>query len=268
MTDRREQRRIKHRSRRAATLVLALATASSRAPAAEEETLITDRPDFTESAASVDPRRVQLELGYTFEGAGDTDVESLGEVLVRIGWTESLELRLGVNSYVTSDSPAGENSGFEDASIGVKIELADEAETPRLMRPQLAVLLGTSLPTGSSKLGSDDLQPGAILALAWTLSDRLSLGSNVGATWVSDDGEQSLEGVLSFALGAALGGDWGGFVEYYAIVPESSAGGASQFVDAGLTRLLTDDFQLDLRVGTEIGGETDFFVGAGLAYRW
>lgn len=249
-------------------VLAALTITIGRATKADEEVLVTDRPDFTESAVSVDPGRVQLEAGYTFEDTGKTDVQSLGEVLVRIGWTESLELRLGLNSYVTVDTPRKEISGFEDTSVGIKIELSQGTDEPRFLEPEAALLVGTTLPTGSSGLGAAHLQPSVVVALAWTLNDRLGVGSNLGATWVSD-GDQYLEGVATIALGIALNDSWGGYLEYFTILPESSGGSTQHFVDAGLTRLLSNDFQLDLRAGTELGRDgTDFFVGAGLAYRW
>jgi hypothetical protein len=66
----------------------AFAALVALAATADDEPLVTDRPDFTESAATVTRGRTQVEMGYTFTSAGDFDEHAMGELLVRIGWTE------------------------------------------------------------------------------------------------------------------------------------------------------------------------------------
>jgi uncharacterized membrane protein len=252
----------------AATSLLVISLLAVETLQAQEQ-IVTDRPDFTESTASVDPGRVQLETGVTLTEAGETDSTSFGEVLVRIGWTQALELRLGLNSWVNSDGPGGSHSDLEDSWVGIKLELKQPAEGAAKAVPQLALLLGTTLPTGTTESSPSGLQPGATLALAWTLSETLGLGVNFGAASAISDDERFLEGAASIALGIALGGDWGAFVEYYGFLPEGSAGDVSHFGNGGLTYLISDNFQLDLRAGTALSGDdTDFFAGFGLGYRW
>ena len=59
--------------------------------------MVTDRPDATESAITVAPGVFQLEFGYTFGEIESVSVHNLGEVLLRVGVADMLELRLGVN---------------------------------------------------------------------------------------------------------------------------------------------------------------------------
>jgi hypothetical protein len=243
--------------------------ASNAGPLAAQEQIVTDRPDFTESAISVDPGRVQLETGLTRTEAGELQTTNLGEVLVRIGWTDRLELRLGVNSYVSVDGPDGSDSGFEDSTVGIKLELKRPAGGAGKSVPEIAMLLDTTLPTGTADSSQSGLQPRLILAFGWTLSETLSLGVNFGASYASADDARFFEGSGSVALGIALSESWGAFVEYYGFHPESSGGESTHFGDTGLTFLISDDFQLDLRIGGAFSGDDDdFFVGFGLAYRW
>jgi hypothetical protein len=103
--------------------VFLLLAASFVAPAGGEEPLVTDRPDFTESGLVVGSGVLQLEAGGTYV---DVDVEkatSLGELLVRYGITQGIELRLVTLTYLWSDSPDGTLSGFADSAIGAKIQL-------------------------------------------------------------------------------------------------------------------------------------------------
>jgi hypothetical protein len=72
--------------------------------------MVTDRPDFTESASVVPRGRVQLEAGYTYardEDAGVLAAHSYPEALARIGVVDDrLELRLG-QSVLTTRSRFG-----------------------------------------------------------------------------------------------------------------------------------------------------------------
>lgn len=227
-----------------------------------QEPLVTDRPDFTESATSVVPGRIQLEGGWTFEDAGAVESHALGEVLLRIGILPRTELRVGLNSFVTVDGPAGDPSGLEDASIGAKIELVDG----RGARPGTAILLGTTIPTGDGDVADEEWQPEAILALAWDLSGRVGLGANVGWTYAGTDDDRFHEGKGSLALGIGLNDRVGVFVEGFGFVSEEDD---PAFADAGLTVLFGDDFQLDGRVGAGLNDEaSDWFVGLGATRRW
>jgi hypothetical protein len=267
-------RRPAHRGLDLARWVLAvcpaLALIASDGASAQEadEPLVTDRPDFTESPVSVQPGRVQLEGGYTHEEAGDVTTDGAPELLLRIGLTDALELRLAANSYTRVAAPGGDASGLEDPFVGIKLEAARGSETPSFLEPAMALLVGSSLPVGSTDIGEDDAVPEVLLALDWTLPEPLGIASNIGLSYESEDGEQFLQGSFSTALGVGLGASWGLFFEYYAFVPEGSERDVQHFLDTGATRLLSNDFQLDVRVGTEVGGETDYFAGVGLAYRW
>lgn len=251
-----------------AVMLTVLSAVASPSAEAQEEALVTDRPDFTESTASVRPGRWQIETGYTYEEVERQELHNLGEALLRIGLTELVELRLELPSYVDQSGPLGDARGLGDAAIGFKLETAAGSDEPRFLEPAMALLVSTTLPTGDSEIGEPHLQPSVLLALDWAVSDRLGVGSNVGLSYASADGEQFAEASFSVALGADLRGDWGGFLEYFAFFPESAGGDPTHFVDGGVTYLLSNDFQLDLRLGTEIGGETDLFAGVGLAYRW
>jgi len=236
--------------------------------AAQDEPLVTDRPDFTESPISVQPGRVQVESGYTFEERGEVDSQSFGELLVRIGLWDGVELRLATNSYVRESAPAEEASGLENSAIGFKIELSEGSDEPGGRSLASALLIGTTLPTGSTEVREPHLEPAALLALEWPLSERLGIATNLGLIYASEGGEQFLAGTLSVALGVDLGHDFGGYFEYFNFVPESDGPVDRHFVNAGLTYLLSVDFQFDIRAGVELGGETDYFAGVGLAYRF
>ena len=227
--------------------------------------MVTDRPDFTESASTVAPGFLQLEAGYTFTRMGGARQHDVGEALLRVGVRERIEIRLGVPTYGSFETGSGDEDGFGDASAGLKIGLF---ETSGEGAPRTALLVGTSLPTGSEALGASGLQPGATLALAWDLPRGLGLGVNLGYESVEEDGDEFGQAKGSVALGLPVSGPVGAFLEGYVLVPEGSRD-AEPFLDGGITVLLSPSLQLDARVGTGFEGpDPDYFAGAGLAVRW
>jgi hypothetical protein len=247
-------------------LLLAFLTLSP-SPGHTQSPLVTDRPDFTESAETVGPRRVQVEAGYTFTRSEEVDEHALGEVLVRIGILDRLELRAGLNSYAWLDGPDGNDSGYEDPSLGAKIALALPPDRPG-WRPAAAILVGTTVP-GVGDLGEDAWQPEAKLALGWDLSESVSLGSNAGYAHSSEEGEEFDQAIASLALGFDIAGPASGYVEAFGFAPAAPDGDDAAIANGGVTWLLNPDLQLDARLGAGLNrAAPDLFVGVGIARRW
>lgn len=257
-------------SRVFAALILLGSPGWSRLPGAKAEPLVTDRPDFTESTETVSPGRLQLEAGYTFTRNEDDREHALGELLLRVGLWQQVELRLAGNSFVWVDSPEGDAHGFEDTSLGVKVKLVDGSERFELIRPSVAFILATTLPTGDDDFGEDTLQPEVKLALAWDHSERLSLGSNLNYAYPSESEDHFHQFSGSLALGYALIERWGSYIEYFGFVPESEDGPKASFFNGGITYLINDDLQLDARAGVGVfnGDSPDYFTGLGVSWRW
>ncbi len=244
-----------------AMLVLALLAAPLLAQ--EDDPLVGDRPDFTESAITITPGRVQFEGGATHVDSGAVDSVELGEVLVRLGLSRRLELRLGLPIYASVDDPsAGDPSGFTDSTIGVKVALGESRGWTT------AVLVGTTLPTGSSEFREPHPQPGVVLAAERDLSAAIALGTNLGWGYRSDGGDQFGEALASAALGFGIGPSTGFFVEVFGMMPSDRGRPETYFFDTGLTHGVRPNLQLDLRAGVGLNSAAaDFFVGAGLIWR-
>lgn len=240
-----------------------------------EEPLISDRPDFTESTDTVPRGHFQLEGGFTSTRVDDEDSRSFGELLLRIGLSERLEARIGAGSHTRIARPGGgDASGYEDPGLGVKIRLSPETEMLPPSRPAVALLLGTSIPVGDEELTEDEWVPEAKLAFGWTLTERFGLSSNLNWAFPpgfdAGDGDErfhqfsgSLSGSLSFTDRI------GGFLEYYGFTEEEEDGPSTHYVNTGVTYLLSNDLQLDLRYGRGLNDpDPDDFVGIGAAVRW
>jgi len=238
--------------------------------AAENEAppLVTDRPDFTESVLTVPRGGIQLEFGYTFSEDGGAKNHALGELLIRAGLGERVELRVGLNSWVRHDG-ADCTDGLEDSYLGAKFQLLDAPDEPGRLRPGVALLLGTSLPTGSDGFGEDDLQPDITLAAAWDLNQRSSISTNIGYASISEADERQDELFGSLAYGYGLSDSVGCYIEYYQFLHTANGADDPGFLNGGFTWLARDDFQFDWRAGYQLTGEgREFFIGIGGSWRW
>lgn len=254
----------------------ALLLAATSAPASAQ-TIITDRPDFTESTATVPQGRFQIEAGYTYATIGDLTAHEIGEGLIRYGVIPGLELRIGVPSFLMVSFPDdlgpisadGEDTGFGESSVGLKLGLYESGLAEGL--PSVALLVGTTLPGGNQEVGaSPPWEPSAVLALGWSFTETLTLGANVGYTQrvtpiVNEDRFDEFS--ASVAVGFPIFGSMSGFAEYFAIRPNFEDFDLDEdYVDGGITYLLSPTFQLDARVGLGVGDTEDaMFFGVGLA---
>ncbi len=254
------------------------AAGDPQASDAEPAELITDRPDQTESSVTVPRGSFQLEVGWAFtredEDGVRLETHEVPASLLRIGLSKKVELRIGWTGYVDAEARFGDLrasfDGAGDAELGAKIHLAQE----RGRRPEIALLVGTSVPVGDEEFSSDRFDPNLRLALAHTLSERVDLGYNLGLAFESGPGEDGDVHTLSsafytVALGFGLDEKWGAFVELYGDVPASASGDPAHSFDGGFTYLVRDNVQFDFAAGIGLSDAADdWFVGLGVSMRF
>lgn len=252
--------------RRTAVLMVAsvlVASASAFAGGEIRDPVVGDRPDFTESTETIAPRRVQLEAGATAE-SGDVDVLGIGETVIRIGLARRWELRVGAGSWVSVDSPSGDESGFDDPSLDAKVRF-----NPDSGGLAVSLLFGSTLAVGDEDIGAPDEQPFVKLLLSGEFSPDLSWGANAGYARASEPGGRFDQLSGSFSVSIGISERLGAFAEVYGFSEESEGGDTSTYADTGLTYLLSDDLQVDARIGSGISGnDVDFFFGGGVVRRW
>ena len=238
---------------------------AAETPQARVEPIAPDRPDFTDGVLIVE--RVQLEAGATQSRVGSREELSLGEVLLRVPMAERLELRLAL-AYIRDRDEGESASGLSNSFLGAKYQL----RAPDDGRIGIAVLAGTTLPTGASRVAEPGgLQPVVKLALAKEFTERIGLGVNVGYAYEKDDGVRVDDFFASASLGISLTQNLGSFVEVWMLSKSNAAGDSARYASAGLTYLLSPDVMVDLRAGWGIGndfGSPDYFAGAGLSVRF
>lgn len=250
----------------AALVALALVGCVRGAPRVEPGPIITDRPDFTESAVTVPHGHTQLEMGSTFTDEDGVRSVSTGETLIRTGLSPRWELRLTPANHLTERAGASRTQGFEDAGIGVKIALHGGAAAPGSIDPTVALIVGTSLPTGAETYRSRRALPEVKVLSQWSLTEHLAFASNVN--WARGEvggaayDEWSGSGTFAFSLTPRVGG----YAEYYVFGDRTAAWQRRDYVNGGLTFLVNDAFQLDARVGARVDAPRDgVFFGFGFA---
>lgn len=246
------------------TLALAQTEVSPSTAPAEISPLVTDRPDFTESAATIDAGRFQLEGGLTYERSGSARTVTAGELLARIGLNKRSELRVGVPSYLRVRD-GGRANGLDDASLGVKYMLSSRPGHP------VAIIVAASLPSGAKRVAERKFQPEAVLATGMDLSDKVGLGLNLGYGRPSGAGVRFSQLFASASFAFSLSDKVGAFTEVYAFNRTEAGGRTQKYGDVGLTYGLSDDLQLDARVGQGLwnrAGGPDYFYGVGISQRF
>jgi len=259
------------------TLGILLAVAGPRSAAGQSGRpgeLVTDRPDFTESAEVVAPGWLQLETGfetvrYSEQGV-QTSVNSAPLPLFRLGLSKRLELRFGGVSYVWQRERAGGGhrgriGGVADLEIGAKIKLAEEGSS----RPALAVIPLLILPTGSEPVSGSSYDPGIVLAWAKGLPLGFAAGGNVGLAAASDERGRFLEKAASVSVSRAIAPRGvAGFLETYLIGPDGRGGRYAWVVTSGVTAPLGRDAQLDFYLARSMRGPLAYWAfGAGFVFR-
>ncbi len=254
---------------RAAGTALCVALAAPLA-GADGAVLDADRPDLAEGPSALEPGSAQLELGATRRvpeagGTASERLDSVGEMLLRIGLSRGWEARLVLPSWHLErrvpprpgigGPQALERRGFGDAALGVKRDLPSP-------RPELAfgLIAECSLPVGVAPFGG---RPGAGVTFAAALASAPGdWCGNLG--YARSSGEDELLATVSFQRAVArtlaafgeiawLGGDG---------EPLRAAG-------AGLLWQLGARTRLDVRVGGEsASGAVSPLVGLGVVQRW
>jgi hypothetical protein len=245
--------------------------------ACNRETLVTDRPDFTEASSTVGLGYRQLEIGYTYffddDGLTSTSVQSYPEALFRIcvlrDW---LEQRIAWTILDETVSAAGSRTtsvGSTDILLGAKIGLTPQCGC----LPEMAIIPQMFVPTGSDEFTLNRVSPGLNWLYGWDVTDRWSLGgSTQGIRVEEDDGESYTQFAQSLTTGVGLTENVSGYFEWFALLPHSAQQPDSKpvyFLDGGFTWLLNDNLQYDIRAGVGLNDAAeDYFVGSGLALRF
>ena len=217
--------------------------------AAAQEALSADRPGFATGPGTVARGVLQVEAGFERASGGAVSAP-LG--LLRYGIGPDTEVRASWSGLSFGD---GETDGL-GGGVEVKHTLGAGE------RGSTGLLASLAIPAGG---GSVDPS----LGFLWT-SSAGGLGlfgtATVGAPHIG--GERRLTASNAIGASVSVTGAIGLYAEHFVSVTEG-AGDEVQYLDGGITYLVSPNMQLDLNAGVGVGGAAaGDFVGGGIAYRF
>ncbi|MCB2222259.1 MAG: transporter [Bacteroidetes bacterium] len=233
-------------------------------------TISTDRPTQTTSPYFIPKGAFQIETGVIYTRRTDDFDErqmmSIGNSNLRYGVFENFEVNVmgSFESMTINPKEKGNDStlsGLGGVSAGFKTFVCKE----KGIRPALAIVgiialrhLGNEnfAPTFSYPLGK--------LAATHTLSNRASLGYNIGFSYSGEDADGFF--IYSVYMGYYITSKLWSFIEGYGNFDNGNF--PNHRADLGLTYLISPTFQLDISGGTGFSNDVDrSFISAGLSWR-
>lgn len=237
----------------------------------QNEPIITDRPDITESAVTVPHSSLQIETGFIFQknlesiNGINTQISSISiaGTLLRYGIFSFAELRAGAEYLSQEAKILGINEtarGISGIFIGSKIQLVrDHTEIP-----DAAVFFHLNLSEGHENLRPEKAEPEILIAVSHNIFEPFLLSYNFGGTWDSSD--KMVKYFYSSSLGVGLSDKIAIYAELFG---EFSSGfSVSYNFDAGLAYLFLENLQMDISSGFnfEKPGE-NWFISSGFSIR-
>jgi hypothetical protein len=252
-------------------LVGVLLVVSCGAAAAQDDDAIeADRPDVTNSTATVSPGLFQLETGVeyarTSAAASPQERRFSVQVTARAGLTDRLELRLEGEPIVAL---RGEDNatGLGDVSVGMKYRVLDAREGGSA----LGILPFVTLPAAEAPIGSERPDFGLVLLADLQLPWELQLAINAGLVGVGQSRPDGfvLQGRASASLSRELATSVSAFVELFWQSEEERRGRHSVGADGGVVWTVSRDVAVDAALATSLTGPLpDYALRTGVSVRF
>ncbi|HEA30422.1 MAG TPA: transporter [Leeuwenhoekiella sp.] len=241
--------------------------------AQEQETenpISAERPGAGSGTSVLAKKVFQIETGAQYQEFEFGNVKqkywTYNTTLLRYGLLDNFEIRLSWDAQEIKTEVSGNEindvmAGFTPLTAGFKIGIVEE----KGILPQMAFIGNLFLPfAAATDFKSENTGGQMLLTFSNTLDAQSGITYNLGAQWSGDSSELSY--VYAFSYGRSLVGDLSGFAEVYGTLPEDNQGQNSW--DAGLSYLISNDFQVDASAGTGFDTDQNFFVNAGVSYRF
>lgn len=238
------------------TLILAEEPFSLFNPTPQEKMreFITDRPDKTEAAYTVDAGHFQHETDLLNYAQDSSDGSTSSTLLVaapnlKVGLTDSTDLQLVSQTYVydQSSNPKEKKSGYGDTIIRLKQNIwGNNGGTTAL-----ALMPYVKLPTNYKDLGNNKVETGLIIPVALNYFEDYGIGAMTQFDYLrkDDDSGNYFQFVNSLTVGTDLTESLGGYSEIWTAASNQS--GFQVTVDFGLTYSICENSILDM--GINIG---------------
>ena len=218
------------------------------------QTINTDRPDQTESSATVPNKSLQIEsgilIGFT-EASGISQRQILAPTsLLRFGLFQFAELRFVSQIEQFKNYNLGTDQlGISDLELGTKIQLFRKDG----IGTEVALLSHWVIPSGSSILSNGVNGTMNKLCISHSLGENLSIGYNLGYNYFGI-GQGNL--MYSLAVGYSISNKVGVYIEPYGELTNLKTY-VSNF-DAGFTYLIHEQLQADFSFGIGLNNKMNY----------
>ncbi|MEA3034358.1 MAG: hypothetical protein QOH04_109 [Sphingomonadales bacterium] len=255
----------------------AAAVLPAPATAAEPRDFCPDRPGLGTPPCTIDRGKVDIEIGladWTLEHSGGdrTDTLIFGDLLVRYGLTDNLEVQLGWTSFATVRERAAGTVNRASGTGDVTLALRRNLVHPDGSGFSAALMPYANLPTGGRVIGAGDWSAGLLVPLSYELPHGLSLDFTGGVEAAADadrHGRHLAYGGIA-GLDVSLPHNVTATVELSVQRDEDPSDRSTQLVGGlSLAWIARPDWQLDAGAnGGLAGGAPDVELYAGIAHRF
>lgn len=233
---------------------------------AQEATIFTDRPTTTDAVKLIPQNTFQIEAGFMDQKEDAAGIKyhtgTIPNFSLKYGLASWLEMRvLGSYARVSAEAAGSKNtiSGMAPIVLSPKIKIIDQ----HFWIPMVSLSTTFAFPgIGKDEFQHDRLNYGFRLLLEHVFNDRFSWSHGFGADW--DDSTETTW-AYSSAFSASLSGKVGAFAELYGYFATDYP--SMHSFDAGLTYLVSTNFQVDTSFGLPLNANApDFMISFGLAW--
>ncbi len=264
------------RHRLGTLLLLGAAFASSAFRVGEAGDLGTDRDAFTPCTHTVAPGTLLSEASYVYiDNLAGLPTNNYPEWLLRIGGTDRIEWRFGVNYGVGSQGnvvtsvEVGEGtldgSTLYESSILYGFKVNTSAQDGWL--PESCVILEATTPAYGNVFGTS---PVGTYAAGWELPAGWRLDAAIRYAYAEGLVDWFSRWSPSAVLRMPVTERWEVHVEYFSSFTAGLTDNTSRpFFSPGTHFMLTENLEIGVRVGWGLAGEAaPFFSDAGIGWRW
>lgn len=216
----------------------------------EEPTISADRPGMSTGTDVMPKGKLQWETGIGYERNGSSATFTINNTLLRYGWVDWAEFRVGMD-LLSADG----TTGVSGLMFGTKISLIENTGWV----PAISLLANLQSPhLGSPDFCPEYLTPQLYLLFQNQVTDRFSLGYNVGAEWNGSHAQPTT--FAAVCLGISFTEGLGCFVESYNYF---CAGSSNYCVDLGLNWVVARNLQLDVAANFDLQRLDNYFMVSG-----
>lgn len=246
----------------ASFLSLAPLSCLAQDKATPQDPIVTERPDFTESAVVVPYRWMQIETGLTYQWTRQAFTIGVPETLFRMSTGQKSELRVGLPDFGWSRSGGVTTTGFGDVYLGAKFQVG-----PFANGDDFALIPAITLPSRGNDFSSGSVDPELKVCWGRSLSELWGVSAMAYGLYTTDSIGRVFVFQSTVSFGREVSERSSMFFEYAGNFAARMT--PSQVAHVGFAYRPTPNTQFDIHGGfTMSGREQEPFLAAGFSIRY